>query len=174
MVPGFRGHSNRIRLEAIEHLDARRKGVDTQMKKLLQPTLVMKRDGKIANRIYMALTVLVALAMLAAASGSGSGSHVTAQPLPAWVDVAANVLSLLIGVLVLLPRTRVLGSMLAVVNMLLSMVVNYTVDGMAYYAKVSPFNVTTIMVASILVGHYADDLPNLFNGLPAVTDKNDD
>ena len=80
----------------------------------------------------------------------------------------------MIGVLVLLPRTRVLGSMLAVVNMLLSMVVNYTVDGMAYFAKVSPFNVTTIMVASILVGHYADDLPNLFNGQPAATDKNDD
>lgn len=146
---------------------------DSRIKKLLQPTLVMTRDGKIANRIYLALTVLVALAMLAAASGSGSGSHVTAQPLPAWVDLAANVLSLLIGVLVLLPRTRVLGSMLAVVNMLLSMVVNYKVDGIAYFAKVSPFNVATIVVASILVGHYADDLPHLFAGPPGAGGRMD-
>lgn len=147
---------------------------DSRIKKLLQPTLVMNRDGKIANRIFTALTVLVALAMLAAASGSGSGSHVTAQPLPAWVDIAANVLSLLIGALVLLPRTRALGSMLAVVNMLLSMVVNYKVDGIGYFAKVSPFNVATIMVASILVGHYADDLPGLFKGLPGAAGKMDD
>ncbi|MBK8541973.1 MAG: hypothetical protein IPL60_18545 [Ardenticatenia bacterium] len=54
------------------------------------------------------------------------------------------------------------------------MVVNYTVDGMAYFKKVSPFNVTTILVASILACHYADDLPNPFNGQPAATDKNDD
>ena len=132
------------------------------MKTLLHPTLVMQRDSKTANRVFTTLSVLVALAMFVAAAGSGSGSHVTAQPLPAWVDVAANVLSALFGILVLLPRTRSLGSLLAIVNMLVSMYVNYTVDGVDYFVQVSPFNIATIILASIVLGHYAEDLRHVF------------
>lgn len=127
----------------------------------LQPTPVMRRDSKGANRLFTFLSILVALAMFVAAAGSGSGGHVSEQPLPAWVDLAANVLSALIGLLVLIPRTRSLGSLLAVVNMLLSMVVNYRVDGIAYFAAVSPFNIATVMVASVLLGHYGEDLYGL-------------
>lgn len=137
------------------------------MKTLLSPTNVMQRDGKTANRIFTTIAVLVALAMFVAAAGSGSGNHVTEQPLPAWVDIVANVLSALIGILVLLPRTRALGSIFAVVNMALSMYVNYTVDGIEYFATVSPFNVTTIMLASLLIGHYAEDLSDLFKARTA-------
>jgi len=128
----------------------------------MQPTPVMRRDSKGANRLFTFLSVLVALAMFVAAAGSGSGSHVTEQPLPAWVDLAANVLSALIGLLVLIPRTRSLGSVFAVANMLLSMVVNYKVDGITYFAAVSPFNIATVMVASVLIGHYGEDLCGIF------------
>lgn len=127
----------------------------------------MQRDGRTAHRIFTAIAVLVALAMFVAAAGSGSGNHVTEQPLPAWVDIAANVLSALIGILVLLPRTRTLGSIFAVINMALSMFVNYRVDGIEYFATVSPFNVATIMLASILIGHYAEDLQALFRSKTA-------
>jgi len=130
----------------------------------------MQRDSKTANRVFAVLSVLVALAMFVAAAGSGSGSHVTEQPLPAWVDVAANVLSALIGILVLLPRTRSIGSLLAIANMLLSMYVNFTVDGIDYFARVSPYNITTITIAAILLGHYAEDLRYLFSP-PATQDR---
>lgn len=132
------------------------------MNTFLKPTLVMQRDGRGTNTFFTALAVLVALAMFVAASGSGSGNPASGQPLPAWVDIAANVLSALIGVLVLLPRTRAVGSILAIVNMLLSMVVNYRVDGIDYFARVIPFNVVTILLAAMLVGHYAEDLLRLF------------
>ena len=131
------------------------------MKAMLAPTFVMQRDGRGANTVFTVLTILVALSMFVAAAGSGSGSYVTEQPLPAWVDIAANVLSALIGVLVLLPRTRVLGGILAIVNMSLSMYVNYTVDGVGYFVQVLPYNLITIMIAALLVGHYAEDLPFL-------------
>jgi len=128
------------------------------MKTWMQPTAVMRRDSRITNRVFDVLAILVALSMFVAAAGSGSGHYVTEQPLPTWVDVAANVVSAAIGVLVLLRRTRALGGVLAVINMGLSMYVNYRVDGIEYFAQVSPYNVTTIFVASLLIGHYVEDL----------------
>lgn len=129
------------------------------MERLLQPTTVIQRDSRALNRFFTVLAALVALAMFVAAAGSGSGQ--AAEPLPGWVDVAVNIVSALIGVLVLLPRTRLAGSVLAVLNMVLSMVVNYNVDGVTYFAQVIPFNVATIFVAALLIGHYVEDARDL-------------
>ena len=132
------------------------------MKTWLDLTFVMQRDSKTTNTIFTILSILVALSMFVAAAGSGSGNHVTEQPLPGWVDVGANIASALIGIMVLIPRTRVIGSVLAVINMLLSMYVNYTVDGINYFAQVIPYNIATIMVAALLIGHYFEDLAAVF------------
>lgn len=127
------------------------------MKKLLQPSFVSQNDSRGWTIFYTIITVLVALSMFLAASGSGSGNPVY-EPPPAWVDVGGNVIAALTGLLVLIPRTRILGGISAVVNMFISMYLNYTVDGIEYFALLSPYNTITIMLSSILIGHYAADL----------------
>lgn len=124
--------------------------------RLLKKTPVMERDTPRAHTVFTVLAVISALTMFVAASGSGNPD--TAEPLPDWVNIAANVVSAAIGLLVLLPATRVYGAVLAIVNMALSMAVNYTVDGPGYFALVLPFNLVSIAVAALLVRHYRDDL----------------
>ena len=102
--------------------------------------------------------------MFLAASGSGSGNPVSAPP-PVWLDVGGNIFAAAIGLFVLIPRTRILGGISAVINMFISMYLNYTIDGIEYFALLSPYNTITIMLASILIGHYAADLFYL-NGRP--------
>ncbi|MEZ4730751.1 MAG: hypothetical protein R3E79_26795 [Caldilineaceae bacterium] len=132
------------------------------MQKLIQPTVVMRKDGKRTNTIYTLLAIIVALAMFLAASGSGNPT--TAEPLPAWFDTSANVLAALIGILVLLPKTRVASSMAAAVLMLLSMFFNYTVDGYAFFLRALPFNLGTLVIALVLIRHYWDDLSSYAPG----------
>ncbi len=138
------------------------------MKTILSPSFVMQRDSKQSNIAYTIVAVLVALAMFLAASGAGSGEYVTEQPLPDWVNIGGNVLAALFGILVLIPRTRVIGAILAVALMFLSMYLNYTVDGIEFFAAAIPYNTITIMLGSILMGHYFEDLGYLFHpALPA-------
>ncbi len=126
----------------------------------IKPTGVMRRERKTTQLIYTVFTLLVALAMFLAASGSGNPT--TAEPLPTWVDMSANVVAALIGLLVLLPKTRGVGSIAAILLMLLSMVVNYNVDGYAFFLRALPFNLGTVVIAFILARHYWKDLPNTF------------
>ena len=133
------------------------------MKKLFQPSFVSQNDSRRWTIFYTVLTVLVAISMFLAASGSGSGNPISAPP-PVWVDVGGNVIAALTGVLVLIPRTRIVGAISAVINMFISMYLNYTIDGIEYFALFSPYNTITIMLASILIGHYAADLFHLVNG----------
>jgi preprotein translocase subunit SecG len=67
------------------------------------------------------------------------------------------VLCVIIGVLVLLPRTRGRASLAAGFNMLVSMITNYVVDGPAYFLKVLPFNAITLILALVLVWRYRAD-----------------
>ncbi|MEM7802007.1 MAG: hypothetical protein AAF633_22620, partial [Chloroflexota bacterium] len=97
-----------------------------------------------------------------AASGAGSDDFVIEQPLPDWFNIGANVVSIIWAVLVLIPRTRILGAILVVINMALSMYVNYAVGGLEFFAFAVPYNTTTIGLAALLVGHYSDDLSYLF------------
>ena len=134
------------------------------MRRLLEPSFISGRDSRPATIVFTVMAVLVALAMFAAASGSGSGDFVTEDPPPDWLNISGNVFAAIVGVLVLIPRTRALGSILAVANMFLSMYLNYRFDGVDYFAQLIPYNTVTIMLASILVGHYAADLPRLVDG----------
>ena len=130
------------------------------MKTLLRPTPVMKRDSRRANMGYTLLAVLVALALFVAASGSGSADQV--RPSPDWLDVGGNILSVIFGVLVLIPRTRIVGALYAVFVMFLSMYLNYTFDGVEFFVMAIPYNTITIAFSAILVGHYMADLFTLF------------
>ncbi len=132
------------------------------MNELTKSTPVMSRDSKRANTIFTILAVLVALSMFVAASGSGSGNPAVEEPLPAWVDIGANVVSAIIGILVLLPKTRAVGAVAAAANMLLSMFVNYRVDGFDYFLYVLPYNIGTLAIALMLVWHYWEDLSYTF------------
>ncbi|MEM7337220.1 MAG: hypothetical protein AAF467_01160 [Actinomycetota bacterium] len=128
---------------------------------LLAPSHVSGRETPNERRAYWVITAIVAVAMFLAASGSGSGEYVTAEPPPDALNIAGNVFAATIGVLVLIPRTRIYGAILAVANMFVSMYLNYTYDGVDYFVDLIPYNVTTIMLASILIGHYEPDLAML-------------
>ncbi len=128
------------------------------MSSLFAPSRVSGRETRNERIAYTVMSVLVAIAMFLAASGSGSGEYVTAEPPPDALNIAGNVFAAAIGVLVLIPRTRVFGAILAVANMFVSMYLNYTYDGVDYFVDLIPYNTVTIMLASILIGHYEPDL----------------
>ncbi|MEM7271445.1 MAG: hypothetical protein AAF547_00070 [Actinomycetota bacterium] len=131
------------------------------LRSLLAPSPVSGRETRNERLGYTAISVLVAIAMFLAASGSGSGQYVTAEPPPDALNIAGNVFAAAIGIMVLIPRTRVFGAILAVGNMFISMYLNYTYDGVEYFVDLIPYNTVTIMLASILVGHYEPDLARL-------------
>lgn len=134
------------------------------MKAILEKTLVMQRDSKRANVVYTIITVLVALAMLVAALGAGTESYASGEPTlgRSILDNGGNVLAIIIGILVLIPRTRSLGAISAVIQMFISMYLNYTLDGVDFFVTVIPYNTITIMLSSILIGHYFEDFRYIF------------
>jgi glycerol-3-phosphate acyltransferase PlsY len=93
--------------------------------------------------------------MLAA---SGSGNPETAEPLPDWINIGANLICIVIAVLVLLPRFRAMGAIAAGVNMIISMVTNVLVDGQAYALMVLPFNIVTLALSVLVAWHHRADL----------------
>jgi hypothetical protein len=125
----------------------------------------MQRDSRPANAFYTVIAVLVMVAMFLCASGSGNPD--TAQPLPDWVNTSINVLNVLVGLLVMVPRTRAFAAIAAALNMVGSMVTNYTVDGYAYFLKALPFDAVSLVLAAMLVWHYRADLARRASvGLP--------
>ena len=126
------------------------------MKMLLKPTPTMLHDSPAANILYTLVTVLVALAMFLCASGSGNPA--TAQPLSDVLNTTSNVLCVFIGIFVLLPRTRATASIAAALNMLASMLVNYLVDGYAYFLQVLTFDLTALGLSLVVLWHYRKDL----------------
>lgn len=128
---------------------------------LLAPSNVSARETPNERRAYWVIAAIVAIAMFLAASGSGSGEYVTAEPPPDALNIAGNVFAAAIGVMVLIPRARIYGAILAVINMFVSMYLNHTYDGVEYFVDLVPYNVTTIMLASILIGHYEPDLARI-------------
>jgi len=134
---------------------------DTHMlKSVLAPSAVSARETPNERTAYWVITGIVALAMFLAASGSGSGDFV-GEPPPDALNIAGNVFAATVGIMVLIPQTRIYGAILAVANMLVSMYLNYTYDGVDYFVDLIPYNVITIMLASILIGHYEPDLARL-------------
>ncbi|MEM8859774.1 MAG: hypothetical protein AAGD96_15715 [Chloroflexota bacterium] len=139
------------------------------MKNLLT-SFVHQRDSRTTTIAYTIIAILVALAMFIAASGAGSDDFVIEQPLPDWFNIGANVVSIIWAVLVLIPRTRIIGALLVLFNMVGSMWVNYAVGGLEFFAFAVPYNTTTIALACLLIGHYFEDLRYLFK--PSADDQN--
>ncbi|MEO1063048.1 MAG: hypothetical protein AAFZ07_16675 [Actinomycetota bacterium] len=128
------------------------------MTSLLDPSPVSAVETRNERAVYTGIAVVVALAMFVAASGSGSGEYVTAEPPPDALNVAGNVFAAIVGILVLVPKSRGIGALLAVANMFVSMYLNYTYDGVDYFVDLIAYNTVTIMLGSILIGHHARDL----------------
>ena len=123
---------------------------------LFKPTPTMLNDSRAANILYNLVAALVAVTMFLCASGSGNPT--TAQPLPDVFNTASNVLCVFIGIFVLLPRTRATASIAAAFNMLASMLVNYLVDGYAYFLQVLAFDLTALGLSLVVLWHYRKDL----------------
>jgi hypothetical protein len=100
----------------------------------------------------MALVVLVAIGQFLCASGSGNPG--TSEPLPDWINNMANVINIVIGIMVLIPRTRVLAASLSVIVTVISMITNYLVDGPAYFFQVLPFSLVLLGVSFYVWVHY--------------------
>jgi lysylphosphatidylglycerol synthetase-like protein (DUF2156 family) len=128
----------------------------TMIRDFLKPTRTMLNDSKGTHVFYTLLAVLLAVAMFMCASGSGNPS--TAQPLPDVINTASNVLCVLIGILVLVPKTRALASVAAGLNMLASMVTNYLVDGYDYFLQVLTFDLAALGLSLLVLWHYRKDL----------------
>ena len=126
------------------------------MNSIFALTRSMRHQSRTSFIVYTVMAVLVALAMFVAASGEGSPD--TAEPLPDWVNVSANIFAASVGLLVLVPRTRAFGSLAAAANMMISMVLNYRVDGVAFFLMALPFNLITIVLATALAWRYRADL----------------
>ena len=125
------------------------------MMSLFSNTPSMQRDNGATRLVYWILCGLIAAAMGVAASGSGNPA--TAEPLPDWINMGANLVCLVIAVLVMLPRLRAIGAIAAGVNMIISIVTNISVDGLAYAVLVLPFNLVTIALAVIVGWHHRGD-----------------
>ena len=126
------------------------------MMSLFRNTASMQRDNPTMRRVYWVLSGLIAAAIGLAASGSGNPA--TVEPLPNWINAGANLLCVLIAMLVLLPRTRAIGAIAAGANMMMSMITNVLVDGVAYALLVLPFNIVTLAVSLAVAWHHREDL----------------
>ncbi len=123
---------------------------------LFKSTPTMLNDGRSAHILFTIVAVLAAVAMFLCATGSGN--QTTAEPLPDLVNTAANVLAVFIGVFILIPKTRAIASIAGSLNMLLSMLVNYFVDGYAYFLQVLAFDLTALGLSLVVLWHYRKDL----------------
>lgn len=85
---------------------------------------------------------------------SGSGDPATIEPLPDWVNNTANVVNVVIGLMVFIPRTRVLAACLSVLITLISMITNYVVDGYDFFLQALVFNLVLIGVSLHVYFHY--------------------
>jgi hypothetical protein len=107
---------------------------------LFKPTPTMLNDGRRDHILFTTVAVLAAVTMFLCATGSGNPT--TAEPLPDAVNTAANVLAVLIGIFILIPKTRV----------------NYFVDGYAYFLQVLAFDLLALGLSLVVLWHYRKDL----------------
>ena len=71
---------------------------------LFKPTPTMRNDGRSAHILFTTVAVLAAVAMFLCATGSGN--QTTAEPLPDFVNTAANVLAGFICCFFFVPKTH--------------------------------------------------------------------
>ena len=83
------------------------------LKYLFGPTAVMSADSRRQKIVYSIVVLLVAFGQFICASGSGSSAG--PDSVSGGVHTAMNIANTLIGILVLIPRTRVLGGVLSAI-----------------------------------------------------------
>jgi hypothetical protein len=116
-------------------------------------TLRAKKMREIIKRyLPMACVVLMAIGQFLCALGSGHPD--TLEPLSDWINTTANVINIVIGIMVFIPRARVLAASLSVVVTVISMVTNYLVDGPGYFLQVLPFSLVLLGVSVYVHVHY--------------------
>ena len=123
---------------------------------LFKPTPTMRNDGRSAHILFTIVAVLTAVTMFLCATGSGNPT--TEEPLSDFVNTAANVLAVLIGIFILIPKTRAVASIAGAANMVASMLVNYFVDGYAYFLQVLAFDLVALGLSLVVLWHYRKDL----------------
>ena len=107
---------------------------------------------KVDKNLPMICVVLMAIGQFLCASGSGNPA--TIDPLPDWVNNSANIANIVIGLMVFIPRTRVLAACLSVLITLISMITNYVVDGYDFFLQALVFNLVLIGVSLHVYFHY--------------------
>jgi len=106
----------------------------------------------IKNKLPTISLMLMAVGQFLCASGSGNPA--TIDPLPDWVNNSANIANIVIGLMVFIPRTRVLAACLSVLITLISMITNYVVDGYDFFLQALVFNLVLIGVSLHVYFHY--------------------
>jgi hypothetical protein len=125
--------------------------------KMINPfknTRVMQRDSLGKKIFYWALCFAIAIGMGIVASGSGGPE--TVEPLPHWVNVGSNFLCVVIGILVVLPGTRVMGANAAMFTMVASMIRNIIIDGIPFFLGVLPLNLVIITMCIAVAWHHEE------------------
>jgi hypothetical protein len=130
------------------------------LKYLFGPTPVMSADSHRQKIVYSILVLLVALGQFVCASGSGSATGPDA--VSGGVHTAMNVANTLIGILVLIPRTRALGATLSAVILTMSMLANAVFYGRAYFLALLPFDGGVFVLSCVVAVHYWRDLARPF------------
>ena len=118
----------------------------------------MAADSKSQAKFYAVLVALIALGQFACASGSGGSAG--SDSVSGGVHTAMNVANTMIGLLVLIPRTRAIAAVFSAVILTLSMAANYTFYGVSYFLKLLPFDGSIFLVSVIVAVHYAADIRN--------------
>ena len=83
-----------------------------------------------------------------------AGHSGTVALLPAWINDTANVANIVIGLMVLIPKTRVLAASLSVLITLITMGTNYFLAGHEMFLEVLPVNLVLIGVSLYVHLHY--------------------
>jgi len=123
---------------------------------LFKSTPVMLADSKRERLVYTVLVLLVALGQFICASGSGSSAG--PDSVSGGVHTAMNIANTIIGLLVLIPLTRVVGAVLSALILTMSMAANYAFYGTAYFVKLLPFDGSIFILSVIVAVHYWPDL----------------
>ena len=131
------------------------------MNSLFQATPTMMLDRKNKKHLFTIMVVLIALSQFICASVSGPSEGF--DPVPDWVHSAMNVAATIIGILVLIPKTRAFGALLSTIISTMSMSANYKFYGFTYFENLIPFNGFIFMVSLLTLIHYWPDLRHTFN-----------
>lgn len=104
------------------------------------------------KKLPLLCVILVAVGQFLCASGSGNPD--TPQPLPDWINNSANIINIVIGLTVFIPRFRVPAAAASILITIVSIATNYLVDGYEYFLKVLAFDLLLLGVSLFVFIYY--------------------